>query len=182
MKLYYAPGACSVGIHVLLEEIGKPYEAVPLNIREGAQFKPEVTSINPKSKVPTLVKDSGETLTVTYQVVNVGDTDTSAEIDPSTGTLLSLVASIDGGVGTFTPGTPTSNNPNVTCSQFNFFGFSINTCKGHLAPGEGVTITFTMDSVSGSTILLEGKADPNGDATEFIESNNNVTQTVKINP
>jgi glutathione S-transferase len=63
MKLYYAPGACSVGIHVLLEEIGKPYEAVLLNIREGAQFKPEFTSINPKSKVPTLVKDSGETLT-----------------------------------------------------------------------------------------------------------------------
>ena len=26
MKLYYAPGVCSIGIHVLLEEIGKPYE------------------------------------------------------------------------------------------------------------------------------------------------------------
>ncbi len=25
MKLFYAPGACSIGIHVLLEEIGKPY-------------------------------------------------------------------------------------------------------------------------------------------------------------
>ncbi|MFC7692405.1 hypothetical protein ACFQY5_25350 [Paeniroseomonas aquatica] len=41
MKLFYAPGACSIGIHVLLEEIGKPYEPVALNIREGAQFKPD---------------------------------------------------------------------------------------------------------------------------------------------
>lgn len=63
MKLYYSPGACSVGIHVLLEEIGKPYEAEAVNLREGAQFKPEFTSINPKSKVPTLVKDDGTVLT-----------------------------------------------------------------------------------------------------------------------
>jgi glutathione S-transferase len=63
MKLYYSPGACSVGIHVLLEEIGKPYEPVLVNLKEGAQYKPEFTSVNPKSKVPTLVKDSGEVLT-----------------------------------------------------------------------------------------------------------------------
>ena len=63
MKLYYAPGACSIGIHVLLEEIGKPYDPVLLNIREGAQFKPEFTQVNPKSKVPTLVKDDGSVLT-----------------------------------------------------------------------------------------------------------------------
>jgi glutathione S-transferase len=59
MKLFYAPGACSIGIHVLLEEIGKPYEGVAVNLREGAQFKPEFTSVNPKSKVPTLVDDEG---------------------------------------------------------------------------------------------------------------------------
>jgi glutathione S-transferase len=63
MKLYYAPGACSIGIHVLLEEIGKAYEPVLLNIREGAQFKPEFTGLNPKSKVPTLVRDNGAVLT-----------------------------------------------------------------------------------------------------------------------
>jgi glutathione S-transferase len=59
MKLYYAPGACSIGIHVLMEEIGKAYEAVPINLREGGQFKPEFTSVNPKAKVPTLVRDDG---------------------------------------------------------------------------------------------------------------------------
>ena len=59
MKLYYAPGACSIGIHVLLEEIGKPYEAEVVNLREGAQYKDAFTAVNPKSKVPTLVRDDG---------------------------------------------------------------------------------------------------------------------------
>jgi len=63
MKLYYSPGACSVGIHVIMEEIGAPYEAVLLNLREGAQFRPEFTSVNPKSKVPTLERDDGSVLT-----------------------------------------------------------------------------------------------------------------------
>src|ERR1700756_697239 len=63
MKLYYAPGACSIGIHVLLEELGKPYESEAVNLREGAQYKSEFTAINPKSKVPTLVRDDGSVLT-----------------------------------------------------------------------------------------------------------------------
>ena len=33
MKLYYSPGACSLGIHVLLEEIGKPYELAKVDLR-----------------------------------------------------------------------------------------------------------------------------------------------------
>jgi glutathione S-transferase len=63
MKLMYSPGACSIGIHVLLEEIGKPYETQLVNLREGAQYKPDFTSVNPKSKVPTLVRDDGSVLT-----------------------------------------------------------------------------------------------------------------------
>ena len=59
MKLFYAPGACSIGIHVLMEELGKPYEGVAVNLREGAQHKPEFTSVNPKAKVPALVDDAG---------------------------------------------------------------------------------------------------------------------------
>jgi glutathione S-transferase len=63
MKLLYAPGACSIGIHVLLEEIGKPYEAERVNLQGGAQFQAPFTSVNPKSKVPTLVRDDGSVLT-----------------------------------------------------------------------------------------------------------------------
>ncbi len=63
MKLYYAPGVCSIGIHVLLEEIGKPYQAEIVNLRDGAQYKPAFTGINPKSKVPALERDDGSILT-----------------------------------------------------------------------------------------------------------------------
>jgi glutathione S-transferase len=63
MKLLYAPGACSLGIHLLLEEIGKPYDTQRVNLQEGAQFKPDFTAVNPKSKVPTLVRDDGSVLT-----------------------------------------------------------------------------------------------------------------------
>jgi len=63
MKLFYAPGACSIGIHILLEEIGKPYETAVVNLREGEQYKPPFTTVNPKSKVPTLARDDGSVLT-----------------------------------------------------------------------------------------------------------------------
>ena len=63
MRLYYAPGACSLGIHVLLEEIGKPYELARLNLAEGEQRKPAFAAVNRKGKVPTLVRDDGTVLT-----------------------------------------------------------------------------------------------------------------------
>ena len=63
MKLYYAPGACSIGIHVLLEEIGKPYKAERVNLQQGEQYQAKFTTVNPKSKVPTLARDDGAILT-----------------------------------------------------------------------------------------------------------------------
>ncbi|CAN7601883.1 glutathione S-transferase family protein [Neorhizobium sp. LjRoot104] len=63
MKLYYAPGACSIGIHVLLEEIGAPFDTQRINIREGEQFGDSYVAINPKSKVPSLLRDDGSLLT-----------------------------------------------------------------------------------------------------------------------
>jgi glutathione S-transferase len=63
MKLYYSPGACSIGIHVLLEEIGKPYTIERVDLAAQAQYAPEFVAINPKSKVPTLVRDNSAVLT-----------------------------------------------------------------------------------------------------------------------
>jgi len=63
MKLYYMPGACSIGIHVLLEEIGKPYDLHKVDGAKQEQYGEAFVKLNPKSKVPTLQKDDGSVLT-----------------------------------------------------------------------------------------------------------------------
>jgi len=63
MKLYYSPNACSLAIHVLLEEIGKPYALQRVDFANRAQYSPEYIAINPKSKVPVLERDDGTHLT-----------------------------------------------------------------------------------------------------------------------
>jgi glutathione S-transferase len=63
MKVFYAPGASSLGIRILLEEIGAPYEAELLNVRAGEGRTPAFLAINPKGKIPTLMLDDGAVLT-----------------------------------------------------------------------------------------------------------------------
>jgi glutathione S-transferase len=57
IKLYYAPGACSLASHIALEEVGVAYETQKLNLMEGDQRKPEYLRLNPRGRVPTLVVD-----------------------------------------------------------------------------------------------------------------------------
>ena len=61
-KLFFTPGACSIGIHVLLEEIGKPYDLDRVDLAASPPDRP-LTAVNAKSKVPTLQRDDGSTLT-----------------------------------------------------------------------------------------------------------------------
>ncbi len=63
MKLFYSPGACSLGIHVVLEEIGAPFTTQRISTRDGANLKPEYLAVNPKGKVPALALDDGSVIT-----------------------------------------------------------------------------------------------------------------------
>ncbi len=63
MKLYWGPHTCAIGIHILLEEIGAPYETEKLDVAGGATHAPPFLAINPKGKVPVLVRDDGSVLT-----------------------------------------------------------------------------------------------------------------------
>ena len=61
--LCYAKSTCSIGIHVLLEEIGKPYDLNIVDFSKGEQKTPEYKKLNPKGKVAALVRDDGSVLT-----------------------------------------------------------------------------------------------------------------------
>lgn len=62
-KLCHAKKTCSMGIHVLLEEIGAPYDLRIVDFSKGEQKTPEYKALNPKGKVPALVRKDGSILT-----------------------------------------------------------------------------------------------------------------------
>jgi glutathione S-transferase len=63
MKFYFTPGACSIGIHILLEELDLIFEAYVINLLAGDHMKPAFLAINPKATIPTLVRDDNTALT-----------------------------------------------------------------------------------------------------------------------
>lgn len=56
--LYYAPGACSLSVHIALEWIGHPYQAVKSKLGD-----PDYLKINPAGAVPALDIGTDEPLT-----------------------------------------------------------------------------------------------------------------------
>jgi len=56
MKLYYAPGACSLAPHIVLEEVGERYELARVDLAGGQQNSAEYLRINPKARVPALTE------------------------------------------------------------------------------------------------------------------------------
>lgn len=89
MKLYYSRGACSLASHIVLEEIGRPYEIEAVNLREkktasGADY----FAINPRGAVPALELDDGNVLTQGPAILQyLGDTSDIAAFRPAPGTL-----------------------------------------------------------------------------------------------
>jgi glutathione S-transferase len=61
--LCYAKKTCSIGIHVLMEEIGMPYDLRIVDFSKGEQKTPTYRALNPKGKVAALVREDGSVLT-----------------------------------------------------------------------------------------------------------------------
>jgi glutathione S-transferase len=89
MKLYYAPGACSLSPHIALRESGLPFDLVKVDLKakkteSGADFN----AINPKGYVPVLELDSGERLTEGPAIVQyVADRVPAKQLAPENGSM-----------------------------------------------------------------------------------------------
>ena len=89
MKLYLAPGACSLSPHIVAHEAGLSVTLVKVDIRahktaDGADF----FSINPKGYVPALELDDGQILTEGPTIVQyLADLKPEAGLIPPAGTL-----------------------------------------------------------------------------------------------
>jgi glutathione S-transferase len=62
LTLFYAPGACSIAPHIVLEEGGEKYEAKRVDLAKGEQRTPEYMKIHPLGRVPALKLDDGSPL------------------------------------------------------------------------------------------------------------------------
>jgi len=89
MKLYFAPGACSLHPHIALREAGLPFDLVRVDIRahkmhDGSDFY----AVNPKGYVPALMLDDGQVLTEGAIIDQfVADRAPEAKLAPPAGTM-----------------------------------------------------------------------------------------------
>lgn len=89
MKLYFAPGACSLAPHIALREAGLSFdvEKVDLGTKKtasGADF----TQVNPKGYVPTLQTSDGSVLTEAGVLVQyIADQKPESGLAPKPGTM-----------------------------------------------------------------------------------------------
>jgi glutathione S-transferase len=87
MKLYYAPGACSLSPHIALREAGLPFDLVKVSFpAKTTQAGDDFTAINPKGAVPALKLDDGELLTEGTAIVQyVADKAPTSKLAPAAG-------------------------------------------------------------------------------------------------
>jgi glutathione S-transferase len=89
MKLYYAPGACSLSPHIVMREAGIPVQLVKVDLparrtEDSADFR----TINSKGYVPTLEMPDGQRLTEGPAIVQyLADQAPARGLAPAAGTI-----------------------------------------------------------------------------------------------
>ena len=89
MKLYYAPGACSLSPHIVARELGIPVELKKVNTKDKTmEGGGDYWKVNPRGYVPALELDNGEVLTEGPAIVQyLADQKPEAGLAPRNGTI-----------------------------------------------------------------------------------------------
>ena len=82
-KLFYAPKSASMGVRVLLEEIGAPYELIHMSIDMDKPRPPEQLAINPNGWVPVLLWEGGAMYECAAITVFLCDRHSDARLAPT---------------------------------------------------------------------------------------------------
>jgi glutathione S-transferase len=87
MKLYFAPGACSLSPHIVANEAGIPLELVKVdNATKTVAREGDFWDVNPKGYVPALALDDGAVLTEGPAIVQyLADLAPAAALAPANG-------------------------------------------------------------------------------------------------
>jgi glutathione S-transferase len=88
MKLYYAPGACSLSPHIALAEAGLSADYVKVNLKDKkTEAGDDYLKVNPKGQVPVLGLDGGGVLTEGPAIVQyIADKAPNSKLAPANGT------------------------------------------------------------------------------------------------
>lgn len=89
MKLYFAPGACSLAPHIVAREAGLRLDLEKVDLKTGkTESGAAFSEINPKGYVPALALDDGAVLTeVSALVQYLADQAPQAQLAPAVGTI-----------------------------------------------------------------------------------------------
>ena len=88
MKLYYAPGACSLAPHIALREANLPYTLARVDLAKHAvEDGRDYRSVNPKGYVPTLELDDSTKLTEASVVLQYIADRVPGTLAPALGTM-----------------------------------------------------------------------------------------------
>lgn len=71
--LYYAPGACSLSVHVILEELGVDYDLNRIDMSKGEHKSPEFLKINPRGQVGALTTPDGNVSENAAMIIYLND-------------------------------------------------------------------------------------------------------------
>jgi glutathione S-transferase len=86
IQLHYFPGNASMTPHMLLEELGVPYERVLVDRTANAHRSPEYLKLNPNGKIPVLVDGDLVLYETGAIVLHLVDTHPQAGLAPALGT------------------------------------------------------------------------------------------------